>query len=166
MMQKFALAALASFAAAENIPQLIETKMHEFMDHENQDYNVVITQISGTQNFILNASDTFADPNPVQTNNVEHFNVGGVFIQQNPDLSHVEFICYLQGAQVYKQDYKCSAGDSYCPTIPSTFGTEWKGTFDFDVPGFAPPFQYDVHVKAYNAAEEELFELESKFYIP
>ena len=46
-MQKFAYAAIASLAAAESTPTMIESKMHEFMDHENKDYSVNFTQISG-----------------------------------------------------------------------------------------------------------------------
>ena len=101
-MQKFAIAALASFAAAENVPQFIESKIHDFMVPENTDFNVVITQISGQENFVLTPNDTFADPNPVKTADVEHFNVGGTFIQQGLDLANVEFTCLLQGALVYK----------------------------------------------------------------
>ena len=163
-MYKFALAALASVAAADSVPHMIESKMHEFMGHENTDYSVVITQVGGFSTFTLVTSGTYADPNPVQTASVEKFNVEGVFLANPVDLAKVEFICYLQGVEVYKQDYDCSDGDSHCPTaLPAT---DWKGEFEFDVPGFAPPFQYDVHVTAYTSTGTSLFELESKFYIP
>ena len=164
-MQKFVYAAIASLAAAESIPTMIESKIHEFMDHENTDYNVVITQISGQENFVMLPNDSYADPNPVQTASVEHFNVGGMWNVPNVDLHKVTFTCLLQGVEVYKQEYLCTDGDASCP-LATTPGVEWKGLFDFDVPGFAPPFQYDVHVLAATTDGTSLFELESKFYIP
>ena len=81
-MQKFALAALASLAAAENIPTIIESKMKDLLDDVNGcsgSTSVTITQVSGQDKFVLLANDTFADPNPVQTGSVEHFNVGGMW---------------------------------------------------------------------------------------
>ena len=145
-MQKFAYAAIASLAAAESIPTMIESKMHEFMDHENTDYNVVITQVSGQENFVMLPNDSFADPNPVATASVEHFNVGGMW-NIPVTLAKVDFVCYLQGVKVYEQPYDCTATSTNCP-LATAPGVEWKGIFDFDVPGFAPPFQYDVHVIA------------------
>lgn len=82
-MQKFVLAAFASVAAAETIPTMIESKMKELVDHVpngcSGSTTVTITQVSGQDKFVLLANDTFADPNPVQTGGVEHFNVGGMF---------------------------------------------------------------------------------------
>ena len=173
-MKQFAVAAAGvAFANAFNLPRMpgfAKAKFDHFVDvirgEENTDYNVVITQISGQENFILTASDTYADPNPVKTSNVEHFYVGGTWINPSVTLHDVDFTCLLQGVEVYNQDYLCSDGDANCPSIPATFGQEWKGLFNFDVPGFAPPFQYDVHVKAKDPSGNVLFELESKFYIP
>ena len=81
------------------------------------------------------------------------------------DLHNVKFECFLQGISAYVQNYPCSTGDANCP-IATMPGTEWKGVFDFDVPGFAPPFLYDVVVTATDSAGAELFVLESKFCIP
>ena len=49
-MLKFASAALASLAAAQNIPELIESNTKNFSgdsEQENQDYNVEFTQYMG-----------------------------------------------------------------------------------------------------------------------
>ena len=67
--------------------------------------------------------------------------------------------------EVYKQDFPCSTGDANCPKPTGTVGEQWAGMFTFDVPGFAPPFEYDVHVMAYDANKVALFDLESKFRI-
>lgn len=168
-MQKFVLAAFASVAAAETIPTMIESKMKELVDHVPNgctgSTSVVISQVSGQDKFVLLANDTFADPNPVATGAVEHFNVGGMWNMPNVDLATVHFECFLQGISAYTQDYTCTDGDANCP-IATMPGTEWKGVFDFDVPGFAPPFLYDVQVTAKDSAGAELFKLESKFCIP
>ena len=167
-MQKFAFATLAAVAASETVPTMIESKMKDLIEHANGcagSTSVVITQISGQDKFVLLANDTFADPNPVQTGKVEHFNVGGMWNVPSTDLHNVHFECFLQGVSAYAQDYPCSDGDANCP-LATTPGVEWKGVFDFDVPGFAPPFLYDVKVTATDSTGATLFELESKFCIP
>ena len=126
---------------------------------------IAITQVSGQANFVLMPTGTYADPDPIKTANTEKFNVSGIWNIDASTLDHVEFTCKLQGVQVYKQDFSCASGDANCPLPAGTVGEQWAGVFTFDVPGFAPPFEYDVHVKAYKADKTELFDLESKFRI-
>ena len=79
-MQKFACAAFATLATAQVGPSMIESKaIHYAEEQENKDYNVVITQVSGQQNFILLPQDTAADPAPVCTACTEKFNIGGIW---------------------------------------------------------------------------------------
>ena len=81
-MQKFAcVAALAAFtnASVQDIPTLIESKMHDFMDR-NSDCPIVIKQASGQENFVLQTTDTYADPAQIVTGSTENFNVGGFFV--------------------------------------------------------------------------------------
>ena len=111
------------------------------------------------------AKGTFADPDPVKTNNTQKFYVEGIWNIDGSVLDHVYFYCNLAGVKVYEQTFPCSAGDQYCPTPASAIGTDWKGYFTFPVPAVAPPFEYDVHVVAYTADKTSLWELESKFYI-
>ena len=127
--------------------------------------SIAITQVSGQANFVLMPTGTYADPDPIKTANTEKFNVSGIWNIDASTLDHVEFTCKLQGVQVYKQDFSCASGDANCPLPAGTVGEQWAGVFTFDVPGFAPPFEYDVHVKAYKADKTELFDLESKFRI-
>ena len=53
-----------------------------------------------------------------------------------------------------------------CPKPTGAIGEEWKGEFYFDVPGFAPPMEYDVTVEAKDSKGDSLFVLGTKFYIP
>ena len=92
------------------------------------------------------------------------------------DLKIVNFTCLLQGIEVYSQKYYCDGSvvdpTGSCPTPAGTAGELWNGNFSFDVPAIAPPFEYDVHIRAYNTDETSsadavvYFDLETKFRIP
>ena len=159
-------------AAQAQVVAGIETfnaKRHHHHHHEEVSEDVsnsiAITQVSGQANFVLMPTGTYADPDPIKTANTEKFNVSGIWNIDASTLDHVTFTCKLQGVEVFKQDFKCATGDANCPLPAGTVGEQWAGVFTFDVPGFAPPFEYDVHVKAYKADKTELFDLESKFRI-
>ena len=128
--------------------------------------SIVISQNSGMDNFTMLSTGTYADPDPIKTANTEKFYVQGVWLPNKGQLlDKVIFTCDLQGVQVFKQEFPCKTGDQYCP-LPDASQATWNGMFTFDVPGFAPPFEYDVHVKAYQAdGTTVLFDLESKFRI-
>ena len=88
---------------------------------------------------------TYADPNPIQKNNTELFNVYGVWNVAMTTLARVNFTCMLLGAEVYSMDYPCTGtGNDYgnCPPPLGEAGEEWSANFGFDVPPIAPPFQY------------------------
>ena len=159
---KFALASLAAIASA-NMPHMYEAEATNGSD-------VVISQVSGFENFIMLENDTYADPNPVKTAITEKFNVGGIWNVPNVDLDNVVFECKLAGVVAYHQAYDCtSAGDSndygQCPKPSGEIGEEWLASFGFDVPGFAPPFVYSVTVTGYSAAGVSVFQLASDFTI-
>ena len=158
--------AQTNFAQAQHhMKDVIETKFHKEVTDYVPSNSIAITQVSGQANFVLMPTGTYADPDPIKTANTEKFNVSGIWNIDASTLDKVEFTCKLQGVQVYKQDFKCATGDANCPLPAGTVGEQWAGMFTFDVPGFAPPFEYDVHVKAYKADNTELFDLESKFRI-
>ena len=157
-MFKFA-AGLAAVASAQvHMPEMY--RVNGDLD------NVVISQLSGSDTFLMLDSDTYADPNPVQTGGKEMFNVVGIWNVANADLSVVTFNCILAGAPVFNQDYPCSTGDANCPLPSGAVGEQWSGSFGFDVPGFAPPFVYDVTVTGKDSTGATMWELESKFTIP
>ena len=170
-MQKFACAAFATLASAQySPPSLIESKaVHYAEEQENKDYSVIINQMTGQDKFILLPQDTAAVPNPVCTACTEVFNIGGIWNVASIDLKTVTFQCKLAGAVAYNAVYDCTgAGNDYghCPKPNGTIGEEWKADFGFDVPGFAPPFQYDVTVEAKDSKGASIFLIETKFYIP
>merc|ERR1712060_507512 len=152
-------AALASFATAEE-PSLIESKL----SHYSND-SIEIDQISGEENMTMITRGTYADPDPIQTANTENFYVEGIWSVDGSVMTDVYFYCNLQGVKVFEQTFHCSAGDANCPSPTGVLGEDWYGVFVFDFPGFAPPFQYDVHVIGQTADGTSLWELESKFYI-
>ena len=120
------------------------------------------------------ARGTYADPEQIQKNSTEQFNVQGSWKVEMHDLKIVVFSCQLQGVEVYSQKYFCDGSvvdpTGTCPTPAGTAGELWNGQFSFDVPAIAPPFEYDVHIRAYNAEDTKTaavyFDLESKFRIP
>lgn len=125
-----------------NLPQ-------EVTDVTPANGSIVINQLSGMENFTMITTGTYADPDPIKTANTEKFYVNGVWLPgKGALLDKVIFTCDLQGVQVFKQEFPCTTGDKYCP-LPDATEATWNGMFTFDVPGFAPPFEYDVHVKAY-----------------
>ena len=148
--------ALLAAAAAANELHLIEATPSN---------SIAITQLSGQQNWVMQSG--IADPDPIQTNNRQYFNVEGPWTSAaGATMDKVQFTCNLQGVQVFKQDFACSSGDANCPLPAGTPGEMWKGVFYFDVPAVAPPFEYDVHVTAFTAdGSTQLWQLESKFRI-
>ena len=160
-------------AAQSQVTHGIEAFNAKFHHHHHEEVtdvvpsnSIAITQVSGQANFVLVPTGTYADPDPIKTANTEKFNVSGIWNSAvGATMDKVEFTCKLQGVEVYKQDFKCTTGDANCPLPAGTVGEQWKGMFTFDVPGFAPPFEYDVHVIAYTADKTQLFDLESKFRI-
>merc|ERR1711948_199561 len=92
--------------------------------------SITIDQVAGQANFVKLDNGTYADPDPIQTSNYQKFYVQGVWNVDGSVMDHVHFRCYLAGADV----------------------------FGFDVPAFAPPFQYDVHVEAFDTAGNSLWE--------
>ena len=165
MFKTFALAALAAVAIAGDDDPSGPTMIQSKLDHYSND-SIVIDQIDTLGHLTMIARGTYADPDPIQTANTENFYVQGIWNDTTgADLHQVHFYCKLQGVVVFQQDFVCSAGDANCPSPAGTAGEDWNGVFGFDVPGFAPPFQYEVHVQGQDASGASLFELESKFYI-
>lgn len=82
----------------------------------------------------------------------------------------MNFTCKLAGVVAYDTDYSCTvagANDSgNCVKPAGTVGEMWSSDFSFDVPAIAPPFEYDVTVTAYDAANNSLWAVQSNFYIP
>lgn len=164
MFKTFAGLALAG-AVSANEPSLIESKMEHF---SNDKYDIVITQLSGQENFTMIERGTYGDPDPVCKNCTEKFFVDGVW---NTDvaIAKVNFKCILMGAEAYSQDYACPSNEANdygnCPASAGK-DSEWNADFGFDVPPIAPPFEYDVYITAYDANGGELWQLGSKFFIP
>ena len=137
----------------------------------NDKYDVVITQVSGQENFVVLDSNTYGSPNPVQKNNTEKFFIGGVWNIDGSVIAKVNFTCKLMGAVAYNSDYACTApgeGNDYgnCVKPTGTIGEMWSSDFGFDVPSIAPPFEYDVTVTAYDDKGASLWAVQSNFYIP
>ena len=156
---KFAIASLATAAIASQVPEMYKSAPAE------SNGSITIDQVAGQANFVKLDNGTYADPDPIQTSNYQKFYVQGVWNVDGSVMDHVHFRCYLAGADVFDQDFPCSTGDANCPLPSGSVGEMWNGVFGFDVPAFAPPFQYDVHVEAFDTAGNSLWELESKFYI-
>merc|ERR1711981_1385124 len=136
--------------------EAFNAKFHHHHHHEEvtdvvPSNSIAITQIAGQANFVLTPTGTFADPDPIKTANTEKFNVSGIWNVDGSVMDSVYFYCKLQGVKVFEQTFPCSTGDANCPLPAGTVGEAWKGMFTFDVPGFAPPFEYDVHVVAKDA---------------
>ena len=151
----------------ENAHQMFSHFIHEkLMEvHGVPSNSIAINEISGQANFVELAKGTYADPDPVKTNNTQKFYVEGIWNIDGSVLDNVYFYCNLAGVKVFEQTFPCSAGDAHCPTPAGNVGEDWKGMFTFDVPAVAPPFEYDVHVIGQKADKTSLFELESKFRI-
>ena len=107
----------------------------------------------------------------------QQFYVGGVWNIANAPLATVNFQCKLMGAVAYDVTYDCVApsepaqnpglGDyGNCVKPVGYVGENWTADFGFDVPGIAPPFDYDVTVKFIaDDGETVLFEVETIFKI-
>ena len=149
--------ALLAAAAVANELHLIEATPSN---------NVVITQLSGQENWVM--SSGIADPDPVEKNNTQKFTATGPWTSTaGATMSQVLFTCDLLGVQVFKQSIPCSAGASDCPLPSGTPGEMWTGNFGFDVPAVVPPgATYDVHIRGQTADGTDLWVLESIFQIP
>ena len=163
MLANFVEAALSQ--AVQKVDDFKMKHFNVYQPEEESNGSIVINQIAGQQNMVLMSTGTYADPDPIQTANTENFYVEGIWNIDGSVMTDVYFYCNLQGVTVFEQTFPCSAGDANCPTPTGTIGELWNGVFGFDVPGFAPPFEYDVHVVGKDASGNELWELESKFYI-
>ena len=127
MNSAFAAACLVAGTALAD-PTLIEAKAGHFSEDVAND--IVITQVSGQQNFVLLPQYTSADPDPVCTACTEVFNVGGVWNVANVDLASVTFQCKLAGAVAYNHVYPCTStvgGNDYgnCPAPSGAIGEVW-----------------------------------------
>merc|ERR1711971_433368 len=136
LIMKFAVTALATTAIASQVPEMIKVA-----PTPDSNGSIAIDQISGQQNWVKLDNGTYADPDPICTNCTQNFAVQGVWNNDSGlTLDHVHFNCLLAGADVFDQDFPCSAGDAYCPMPTGAVGEIWNGTFGFPVPAFAPPF--------------------------
>ena len=166
-MFKYTLATALAAVAAANEPTLIESKMSAFT---NDKYDIVITQISGIENWTMIDRGTYGDPNPVCKNCTEKFNVYGIWNVAMTDLKKVNFTCMLMGVEAYSMDYDCTGTTTNdfgnCPKPAGVAGEEWTALFGFDVPPIAPPFEYDVTITAYDSNDNSIWQLASNFFIP
>ena len=134
--------------------------MIQSTEKPNVDYDVVITQLSGFDNFTMIDRGTYADPNPMVKNNTEKFNVYGVWNVAMTTLAKVNFTCMLMGVEVYSMDYSCTGNSNdygNCPPPTGVAGEDWTADFGFDVPSIAPPFQYQVTITALDTSNNSVW---------
>ena len=164
-------ASVAALAAAQLGPG--PEMYHVEPTASNDEYDVIINQISGQDKFLVLPNETYADPLQVIKQSTLKLYIGGVWnvVPESP-LATVNFTCLLMGAVAYDVTYDCvapaeGASNDYgnCTLPAGTIGENWTSDFGFDVPGIAPPFDYDVHVKFIAEDGTSLFEVESVFKI-
>ena len=95
--------------------------------------------------------------------------MGGIWLIENANVTHVNFKCRLEGAVVFDETWQCdklASNDSGTCTVPTGVpGENWLAKFGFDVPTIAPPFAYYVTVEFLNPDEQVMFTVESDFLI-
>lgn len=156
MLKSVFNAAMAKFAHEEHVKSAAPVNTDP----------IVIYQTAGADIFEMDDYLTYADPDPVQTNNTENFIVEGIWHQPGTDMDHVNFSCILMGAPVYDQTFTCSADGPDCFTPFGDEEEDWTSTFGFDVPAIAPPFTYHVTVEGRRADDSAIWTLKSDFEIP
>ena len=86
-------------------PVLIETaiaaKLNQSMVVAN---SLQFTQTDDFGYFLLDDSQTYADPDPPQLGKTLYFTLGGLWTQP-VDIDHVKFQCHLFGVLVYDEDF-------------------------------------------------------------
>ena len=113
----------------------------------------VFVQTDGFDYFLLDNSQTFANPDPPKTGGLELFTIGGIWLDDNY-LDHTNFKCHLFGALVYDEDFPYDADVS---------AGGWSNTTPFDVPSVAPNTTYYITVSGVDADGNTLFSVDTNF---
>ena len=66
--------------------------------------SLVFTQTDDFGYFLLDDSQTYANPDPPQLGKVVNFVLGGLWTQP-VDIDHIKFQCHLFGVLVYDEDF-------------------------------------------------------------
>ena len=103
--------------------------------------------------FLMDASQTFGNPDPPQLGHSVYFTLGGLWTQP-VSIDHLNFKCRLFGALVYNEDF---------PDVESVEPGSWSSTIPFDVPSVAPSTTYEVTVEAVGIDGSTLFTIKTNF---
>ena len=155
---KFAAVLLATASAfhLKESMQAIKTKVDSLVHKQVSNDGFVITQVSGQENFVMDADATQGTPFPVTAGVPEKFHIAGLWLVPT-HLYCMEFTCNMFGAKVFDEDTKFDA--DMTPNAP------WSADLSFDVPSFTPKTKYDIAVFAWaeEAKTTKLFELQTSF---
>ena len=137
--------------------------------------DVVITQISGQENFTMLPNGTFAYPNPIQRNEEVYFIIGGFWnvSRDIADIQRVHFKWDKNDGYAYNSkdiSFGCyEAADSECRPNPGV-GQWWSAAFHQSVFDWGVNENldslFDVLITATDRFDNELFQLGTKFCIP
>ena len=86
-----------------NAPSLIETKLDWSLDSVVPNA-MTFTQTDDQSWFILDPSQTFANPDPPKLNSTTVFNIGGLWINDTY-VAAMNFKCHLFGELVYNESF-------------------------------------------------------------
>ena len=115
---------------------------------------LVFTQTDNLGIFIMDQSQTFAEPDPPQLNSHTIFTLGGIFTQP-VRMDHTEFLCEIYGQQVYDEKF---------PDAEEILPGSWSYALPFDIPKIAPPTTYHVTIKGIDHEQKELFTVVTEFH--
>ena len=133
---------------------MIETAVAASMQLQTPVSNqCVFTQTDGLGIFLMDESQTYADPDPPQLGSTVYFTLGGLWTQP-VNIDHLNFKCHLFGVLVYNEDF--SDVESVDPGM-------WSYSLPFDVPPVAPSTTYYVTVSAVDTDGMELFSIDTNF---
>ena len=115
--------------------------------------SMVFEQVDDMSYFLMDNSQTYANPDPPQTGGTVTFTLGGLWIQP-ADIDHVNFQCHLFGVLVYNEDFA---------DFESVQPGGWAYNVPFDVPSVAPSTTYFITVTAKAQDSSDLFIINTDF---
>ena len=123
------------------------------MPHEKLT-SMVFVQTDSDNDFIMDESQSYGNPDPPKLGQTVLFNLGGVWTNDEK-IDHINFTCKIFGAVAYNQDYK---------DVESVEnGQGWTYSLPFAVPAVAPSTTYYVTVSGRTATNTELFSIDTNF---
>ena len=140
-----------------HLPQVITTFEHSVLKALHLEAPVsnsmVFEQIDTDGIFLMDASQTFGNPDPPQLGTTVYFTLGGLWTQP-VDIDHMNFKCHLFGALVYNEDFA---------DIESVDPGSWSYSLPFDVPPVAPSTTYYITIEALAQDGTSLFTINTNF---